>query len=183
MKLKRLVWFLMIGFVVSFGNVLSQAQAEEKKLEKATFAEGCFWHTQDVYRKLKGVVSTMVGYAGGTVENPTYEKVCYTNTGHAESIDIIYDPTVISYEQLLDVFWTSHDPTTLNKQGPDVGEQYRSVIFYHTPEQEKLAKASKEKLESSGKYKRPIVTQILPAQEFYKAEEYHQNYFEKKGRR
>lgn len=151
-------------------------------LQNATFGTGCFWGVEAAFRKVKGVVSTAVGYMGGTMENPTYEDVCTNLTGHAEVVEVIYDPSVVSYENLLDVFWKIHDPTTLNRQGPDRGTQYRSVIFYHTPEQEATARASKDSLQRSGKYKRDIVTQIEPATQFYRAEEYHQQYFEKTGR-
>lgn len=153
----------------------------EKKLEKASFAAGCFWHVEDTFRHVKGVKDTAVGFAGGAMPKPTYEKVCGGATGHAETVEVTYDPDEVSYEELLKVFWNAHDPTTLNRQGPDVGEQYRSVIFYHTPEQELLAKQSKEELEKSGRFKSPIVTDIKPASDFYRAEEYHQQYFEKRG--
>jgi peptide-methionine (S)-S-oxide reductase len=151
-------------------------------LQKATFGAGCFWGVEAEFRQLpKGVVSTAVGYEGGTMKNPTYRDVCTDMTGHAEVVEVEYDPEKISYEDLLKVFWANHDPTTLNRQGPDVGTQYRSVIFYHTPEQQAAALASKEKLEKSGRYRRPIVTEIVPATSFYRAEEYHQQYLEKRG--
>jgi len=152
-------------------------------VQKATFGAGCFWGVEAAFRELNGVVSTSVGYMGGTLENPTYEDVCTDRTGHAEVVEVLYDPAQISYEDLLDVFWKIHDPTTLNRQGPDRGTQYRSVIFYHTPEQEAAARASKEKLRQSGRFKRDIVTQIEPAAKFWRAEEYHQQYYEKTGRR
>jgi peptide-methionine (S)-S-oxide reductase len=152
-------------------------------VQKATFGAGCFWGVEAAFRELKGVVSTSVGYMGGTLENPTYEDVCTDRTGHAEVVEVLYDPAHISYEDLLDVFWKIHDPTTLNRQGPDRGTQYRSVIFYHTPEQEAAARASKERLRQSGRFKRDIVTQIEPAVTFWRAEEYHQQYYEKTGRR
>lgn len=152
-------------------------------VQKATFGAGCFWGVEAAFRQLNGVVSTSVGYMGGTLENPTYEDVCTDQTGHAEVVEVIYDPAQVSYEDLLEVFWKIHDPTTLNRQGPDRGTQYRSVIFYHTPEQESAAKASKERMERSGKFKRNIVTQIEPAALFWRAEEYHQQYYEKTGRR
>ncbi len=155
----------------------------EKIEEKATFGAGCFWGVEAAFRQVKGVTSTSVGYMGGTLENPTYKDVCTDRTGHAEVVDVLYDPATVSYEGLLEVFWSIHDPTTLNRQGPDRGTQYRSVIFYHTPVQEAAARASKEKLQRSGIFKRPIVTQIEPAKEFYRAEEYHQQYYEKTGRR
>jgi len=150
-------------------------------LEKATFAAGCFWGVEEAFRTLKGVVSTRVGYTGGHTKNPTYEDVCTGATGHAEAVEVTFDPAVISYDQLLDVFWSTHDPTTPNRQGPDVGEQYRSAIFYHDKAQEVAARASKERAQKSGEFKREIVTQILPAPEFYQAEEYHQQYLKKRG--
>ncbi|MBI2558494.1 peptide-methionine (S)-S-oxide reductase MsrA [Candidatus Woesearchaeota archaeon] len=151
------------------------------KTEKATFAAGCFWGVEDAFRKVKGVVDAKVGYTGGKTKNPTYEMVCTDATGHAEAVDVEYDPSKVSYDELLDVFWSIHDPTQLNRQGPDVGTQYRSTIFYHNEKQKRAAIASKEKLEKSGKYKKPIMTQMVPVSDFYKAEEYHQKYFEKKG--
>jgi peptide-methionine (S)-S-oxide reductase len=147
---------------------------------KATFGAGCFWCIENDFRK-NGVTSTTVGYMGGHVPNPTYEQVCTDTTGHAEVIQVEYDPLKISYKQLLDIFWNNHDPTTLNQQGPDVGIQYRSAIFFHSPEQEKEARESKDALDKSGKYGKKIVTQIVPAIEFYKAEEYHQQYYQKCG--
>ncbi len=153
----------------------------ETQLQKATFGAGCFWGVEAVYRQVKGVVSTAVGYEGGTFENPTYRDVCTDKTGHAEVVEVTYDPARVSYETLLKVFWDNHDPTQLNRQGPDIGTQYRSVIFFHTPEQQAAAVASKEQLERSGRYKKAIVTQITPASTFYKAEEYHQQYLEKRG--
>ena len=150
-------------------------------MAKATFGAGCFWGVEEFYRQLPGVISTTAGYEGGNYENPTYKDVCSGKTGHAEVVEVEYDPSKISYEQLLDVFWNNHNPTTLNRQGPDVGEQYRSAIFYHTPEQEAIARASKEQLQRSGKFKRPIVTEIVPASTFYPAEEYHQQYLAKRG--
>ncbi len=150
-------------------------------MEKATFGAGCFWGVEATFRKVQGVVSTTVGYSGGTFENPTYKDVCSGETGHAEVVQLEYDPTKVSYEDLLDVFWRIHDPTTLNRQGPDVGTQYRSAIFFHTPEQAAVAIASKEKLQKSGHFTKPIVTEITPASEFYRAEDYHQRYLEKRG--
>jgi len=147
----------------------------------ATFAAGCFWGVEATFRQLPGVVSTRVGYIGGHTENPTYKEVCTDATGHAEAVEVQYDPAKLSYEELLNVFWENHDPTTLNRQGPDWGSQYRSVIFFHTPEQESSAKASKEALDKSGRYGKKIVTQILPAADFYEAEDYHQQYLEKRG--
>ncbi|MBA4454939.1 MAG: peptide-methionine (S)-S-oxide reductase MsrA [Nitrosopumilaceae archaeon] len=148
---------------------------------KATFAAGCFWHVEDLFRKTKGVKSTKVGYIGGNLTNPTYEEVCTDRTGHAEAVEVEYDPNEISYEELLDVFWHNHDPTSLNRQGPDVGIQYRSSIFVHDETQKQTAEKSKENLESSGKFSKKIVTEITPAPEFFKAEEYHQKYFQKHG--
>ncbi|MCV0373776.1 MAG: peptide-methionine (S)-S-oxide reductase MsrA [Nitrosarchaeum sp.] len=148
---------------------------------KATFGAGCFWHIEDLFRKTKGVTSTQVGYIGGKLANPTYEEVCTDMTGHAEAVQVEYDPNVLSYDVLLDLFWNNHDPTSLNRQGPDIGNQYRSAIFVHNEEQKQIAQKSKEKLERSGKFQKPIVTEITPAPEFYKAEEYHQKYFQKHG--
>jgi len=149
--------------------------------EKATFGAGCFWGVEATYRQIKGVKSTAVGYEGGTMKNPSYQDVCTDETGHAEVVEVIYDPKEVSYDTLLHVFWENHDPTTLNRQGPDVGTQYRSVVFYHSDEQKQAAERSKEEMSASGKFKRPIVTQVVPAQEFYRAEEYHQQYLEKRG--
>lgn len=152
-------------------------------MEKATFAAGCFWGVEAAYRETKGVKSTAVGFMGGTTEDPTYKEVCTGQTGHAEVVHLEFDPEEVSYEQLLDVFWENHDPTTVNRQGPDVGSQYRSAIFYHTPEQKAAAEASKQRLEQSGKLTRPVVTEIAPAGPFYMAEDYHQQYLEKRGLR
>ena len=148
---------------------------------KATFGAGCFWHVEDLLNKTKGVKSTAVGYIGGQLQNPTYEEVCTDKTGHAEAVEVEYDPDEISFEDLLNVFWTNHNPTTLNRQGPDVGIQYRSAIFYHDEKQKEIAENSKQFLEKSGKYDDPVVTEIVPAPTFYKAEEYHQKYFKKHG--
>ena len=150
-------------------------------LEKATFGAGCFWGVEAAFRTVKGVVSTQVGYSGGRTPAPTYEQVCSGRTGHAEAVEVTYDPTLVSYDDLLRVFWENHDPTTPNRQGPDVGEQYRSAIFFHTPEQEAAAKASVASLEAEKRFRRPIVTQIVPAGPFHRAEEYHQQYLEKRG--
>lgn len=150
-------------------------------MEKATFGAGCFWGLEAVFRRVKGVVSTSVGYMGGTLENPTYEDVCSDRTGHAEVVEVTYDPSEVAYDDLLKVFWKNHDPTTLNRQGPDIGTQYRSAIFYHNAEQEAAAHASKERFLRSGRYNREIVTEITPASQFYRAEEYHQQYLEKRG--
>jgi peptide-methionine (S)-S-oxide reductase len=148
-------------------------------LEKATLAAGCFWGVEATFRRLAGVKSTQVGYIGGEQKNPTYKEVCTDSTGHAEALEVTFDPEVISYHDILEVFWDNHNPTTLNRQGPDVGTQYRSAIFYHSPEQEAEAKASRDAAQA--RFPRPIVTQILPAPEFWRAEEYHQQYLEKRG--
>jgi peptide-methionine (S)-S-oxide reductase len=150
-------------------------------MEKATFAAGCFWGVEAAFRKVEGVESTLVGYTGGHVDDPCYESVCTDTTGHAEAVQIEYDRSRISYEQLLEIFWNIHDPTTPNRQGPDVGSQYRSAVFFHSTDQEAVARASKEKLEGSGHFSLPIVTEIVPAAEFYPAEEYHQCYYERRG--
>ena len=149
--------------------------------QQATFAAGCFWGVEVVFRKLDGVVETSVGYSGGQLENPNYEQVCTGRTGHAETVRVEFDPKVISYEQLLEVFWASHDPTQIDRQGPDVGAQYRSVIFTHDEEQARLAKASKEALRASAGLSGPVATTVEPAVTFYLAEDYHQQYFEKRG--
>ena len=149
--------------------------------QKAMFGAGCFWGVEAMFRQIKGVTATAVGYSGGTTKNPTYEDVCSHTTGHAEVVLVEYDPTKVTYAQLLNVFWKGHNPTTLNRQGPDIGDQYRSVIFYYTPEQQVEATASKEKLDASHTYTKPVVTQILPAPEFYRGEDYHQQYLEKRG--
>jgi len=150
-------------------------------MEKATFGAGCFWHVEEAFRHLKGVTSTTAGYMGGTLKNPTYEEVCTDKTGHAEVVEILYHPETISYEELVNVFWEIHDPTTKNRQGPDAGTQYRSVIFYHTLEQKAIAEVSKKNLEQSRKYKKKIITEITKATTFYPAEEYHQQYLAKHG--
>ncbi|MDI1495900.1 MAG: Peptide methionine sulfoxide reductase [Cenarchaeum symbiont of Oopsacas minuta] len=146
---------------------------------KATFGAGCFWHVEEMFSKIPGVISTSVGYAGGDVTDPSYEQVCTGNTGHAESVQIEYDPDKVPYEELLRVFWENHNPTTPNRQGPDVGTQYRSVVFIHDVKQKEAADAIKKRINESGKHPDPIVTQIVPAGKFYRAEEYHQKYFEK----
>jgi len=152
---------------------------DSPQLEKATFAAGCFWGVEAAFRRLAGVKSTQVCYIGGKLDNPTYHDVCSDLTGHAEAVEVTYDPTVISYHHLLDVFWQNHNPTTLNRQGPDVGKQYRSAIFYHSPEQE--AEAKRSLVEAQPHFSRPIVTEIVPAATFWRAEEYHQQYLEKRG--
>lgn len=150
-------------------------------MEKATFAAGCFWGVEEAYYDEAGVVSTRVGYTGGTFENPTYKEVCTDTTGHAEAVEVTFDPTQISYDTLLKIFWQIHDPTQVNRQGPDVGSQYRSVIFYHTEEQCQQAEASRAALEQSGRYQRSLATEVLPAATFWQAEEYHQQYHRKNG--
>jgi peptide-methionine (S)-S-oxide reductase len=150
-------------------------------MAKATFAAGCFWGVEATFRQLPGVISTRVGYIGGNTANPTYKEVCTDRTGHAEAVEIEYDPSKLSYDKLLEVFWDNHDPTQLNRQGPDSGTQYRTAIFFHTPEQEAAAKASKQNLEKSHHFSKPVVTQIVPAAMFYEAEDYHQQYLEKRG--
>jgi peptide-methionine (S)-S-oxide reductase len=149
--------------------------------ELATFGAGCFWGVEAAFRQIPGVTGTAVGYLGGTLVNPTYHDVCTGRTGHAEVVQVEFDPSKMNYQQLLDVFWKNHDPTTLNRQGPDVGTQYRSAIFYHSPAQKDAAIASKEQLTQSARFRRPIVTEITPASAFYKAEDYHQQYLEKRG--
>ncbi len=150
-------------------------------MEKATFGAGCFWGVEAAFRRLDGVTGTCVGYAGGSHENPSYEEVCGGRTGHAEVVQVTFDPTRIGYDRLLEVFWEVHDPTTLNRQGPDVGSQYRSAIFTHSPSQEAAARASKDRLQASGRFGREIVTEITPAGPFHLAEDYHQQYLEKRG--
>jgi peptide-methionine (S)-S-oxide reductase len=150
-------------------------------MEKATFGAGCFWGVEALFRAVKGVTATAVGYMGGDLSHPTYEDVCTDTTGHAEIVQMEFDLEKVSYEELLNVFWNNHDPTTPNRQGPDFGTQYRSVIFYHNPGQQEAAQASKDALQRSGRFPRPIVTQIVRAEEFWRAEEYHQQYLEKRG--
>jgi peptide-methionine (S)-S-oxide reductase len=150
-------------------------------MAKATFAAGCFWGVEATFRQLPGVAATRVGYTGGHFNDPTYKDVCTDRTGHAEAVEIEFDPAKISYDRLLDVFWENHDPTQLNRQGPDWGTQYRSAIFFHSSEQQAAALASKQRLEESHRYRKPIVTQIVPATTFYEAEDYHQQYLEKRG--
>ena len=151
-------------------------------MEKATFAAGCFWGIETAYRRLEGVLDVAVGYEGGSTDNPSYQDVCTGQTGHAEVVEVDYDPEKISYDELLEVFWNIHDPTTLNRQGPDIGTQYRSAIFFHNEDQKKKAELSKSSKQSEGKYPDGIVTEITPHETFYRAEEYHQRYFEKMGR-
>ncbi len=174
--------------IILFLTVISAAQEVKKesnrhkmdntsKVDTATFGAGCFWCVEAVFQRLKGVEKVISGYTGGTKENPTYKEVCTGRTGHAEACQVIYNPSVITYPELLEVFWSTHDPTTLNRQGADEGTQYRSVIFYHNDEQKKLAEGYKEELTKQKIYSNPIVTEITPFKKFYKAEDYHQNYF------
>ncbi len=150
-------------------------------MSKAIFAAGCFWGVEATFRQLPGVISTRVGYTGGQTSDPTYKEVCTDRTGHAEAVEVTYDPAKLAYEKLLEVFWENHDPTQVNRQGPDYGSQYRTAIFFTTPEQETAARASKDALEKSHRFSKPIATQIVPAVTFYEAEDYHQQYLEKKG--
>jgi peptide-methionine (S)-S-oxide reductase len=159
----------------------TEQTAGAPNLEKATFAAGCFWGVEAAFRQIKGVISTSVGYTGGHFDNPNYRQVCTGMTNHAEAVEVVYDPSRVSYDQLLEVFWSNHNPTTLNRQGPDVGTQYRSAIFFHSPEQREKAEASRAQLEASGRYRNPIVTEIKEAVTYYPAEDYHQQYLEKRG--
>jgi len=178
---------LAVAAVLACGAVkMEQTEITQPKelpmiTDTATFAAGCFWGVQAEFDKVKGVVQTTVGYTGGKTEKPTYRDVCSDQTGHAEALQVVFDPAAVTYEQLLDKFWSMHDPTTLNRQGPDHGSQYRSAIFFHSPEQQAVATASKEKLDKAHRFPRPIVTQIVPAATFWPAEEYHQKYFQKHG--
>ena len=156
--------------------------AEEGAMEKATFAAGCFWGVESAFRTIDGVIDAQSGYMGGRTETPTYKEVCSGQTGHAEAVEITFNPAIVSYAELVELFWRVHNPTQVNRQGPDFGTQYRSAIFFHSLEQKATAEKSKVALEASGKYKKPISTQIVPAATFYRAEEYHQRYFEKTGR-
>ncbi len=151
-------------------------------MKKATFGAGCFWGVEETFRRLPGVTATAVGYEGGNLPNPTYQDVCNDETGHAEVVEVDYDPEVIAYGQLLEAFWAAHDPTTMNRQGPDHGTQYRSAVFYHDEDQRQVAEGSKQRLQESGRFKRPVVTQIAPAAAFWRAEDYHQQYLAKRGR-
>jgi len=178
---------ILITLIITFTLLKDQnrmidqinSQVNSKEFKKATFGGGCFWCTEAVFKQIDGVISTEVGYAGGHTENPTYEQVCTGKTGHAEVCQIVFDPEKITYEELLEIFFKTHDPTTLNRQGADIGTQYRSVIFYHDEEQKKMALNFISKLERSGKYANQIVTQVESLKNYYRAEEYHQNYFEK----
>lgn len=177
MKLSK-SFFLIAILTVNFLMVQNgRGQQMDEQLEKATLGGGCFWCLEAIYQRVKGVQSVVSGYAGGHVENPTYEEVCSDTTGHAEVVQITFDPKIISYEDILNIFWQIHDPTQLNRQGNDVGTQYRSVIFYHNETQKQKAMVSKRNLEKEGVYKNPIVTEIAPLTKFYPAEKYHQNYF------
>lgn len=170
-------WMVFIAAVVTAS--LAWAEKKEDGMEKAVFAAGCFWGVEAIFQEIDGVVTTTVGYTGGQTENPTYQEICGKQTGHAEAIEIVYDPSKVSYEELLALFWRLHDPTTLNRQGPDIGSQYRSAVFYYTPEQK--AAAEKVKAEAQKKWKQPIVTEITAGGVFYPAEDYHQDYFRKRG--
>ena len=172
----------MVGhqYSIYFGELIPRAGAISK-MQKATFAAGCFWGVEATFRQMPGVIATRVGYTGGNTESPTYKDVCTDRTGHAEAVEVEFDPAKVRYEDLLKVFWENHDPTQLNRQGPDWGSQYRSAIFFHTPEQQTAAQASKESLEKARRYSKPIVTQIVPAVTFFPAEDYHQQYLEKRG--
>ncbi|MDB2368917.1 bifunctional methionine sulfoxide reductase B/A protein [Flavobacteriales bacterium] len=163
-------------------NSISIRFIADEKMNKATFAAGCFWGVEELFRSLNGVYSTDVGYIGGTTKNPTYKEVCYENTNHAEAVEVVYDPTQISYDKLIQIFWENHNPTTLNRQGPDVGTQYRSAVFFHDEEQKEIAIRTKEELDKSAKFKNAVVTEIVPSQTFYRAEEYHQEYLYKRGK-
>jgi peptide-methionine (S)-S-oxide reductase len=175
-RAQRVLWYRSLRHS---GDVLLTGEETGKT---ATFGGGCFWGVEESFRTVRGVIRTAVGYMGGSVKAPTYEQVCTGETGHAEVVQVTYDPAVISYQQLLDIFWSVHDPTQLNRQGPDLGPNYRSVIFYHDPEQGKIARKSKNDVETSGRFGfGKVVTQIQPAGEFYRAEEYHQQYFAKRG--
>jgi peptide-methionine (S)-S-oxide reductase len=151
-------------------------------MQKATFAAGCFWGVEELFRQTQGVTNTKVGYIGGQTKNPTYQEVCQDYTGHAEAVEIEFDPNIVSYQNLLEIFWNNHNPTTPNQQGPDIGSQYRSAIFYHDENQRQLAEDSKQELANSNKFKNPIVTIIEPATSFYDAEDYHQQYLAKRGK-
>jgi peptide-methionine (S)-S-oxide reductase len=177
-----MTFLLLIGLTTSYAQQTKSTPSNmTNKLAIATFGGGCFWCTEAVFQRVEGVEKVVSGYAGGKVKNPTYKEVTSGLTGHAEVIQITFNPAIISYPELLEIFWGTHDPTTLNRQGADVGTQYRSVIFYHSAEQKELASAYKQKLDASGAFERPIVTEISLATEFYPAEDYHQNYFNLNG--
>ena len=187
--MKRYNGILLLGFLLSITAVFCSQNIKSKpvhkedymidnsKLDTATFGAGCFWCVEAIFQRVEGVKSVTSGYSGGTVENPTYEQVCTGSTGHAEVSQIVFDSSKISFEGLLEIFWNTHDPTTLNRQGADAGTQYRSVVFYHNEKQKATAEQYKEQLQKSGTFKDPIVTEITPFTIFYKAEDYHQNYF------
>ena len=178
----RMMRTLMLGCALGIAPVAWPAQQQEAgKMEQATFAEGCFWGVEALFRQVKGVTNATVGYTGGHTKSPTYEQVCTHTTGHAEAVQVEFDPAQVSYDQLLEVFWNNHNPTTRNRQGPEVGSQYRSAVFYHTPAQRVAAEAMKRRLDAEHRFSGPIVTEIVAATEFYPAEEYHQRYFEKHG--
>lgn len=180
--MKKILLFCVLSLWLMIGGSMTSIAEGKRMTEKAIFAAGCFWGVEDAFLKIKGVIATTVGYTGGHLQKPTYEAVCSDKTGHVEAVLIEYDPSQVSYDKLLDLFWQIHDPTQLNKQGPDVGSQYRSVIFFYSKEQESAAIVSKEKLQRSSRYKGKIMTEILPAADFWPAEEYHQKYLQKKGR-
>jgi peptide-methionine (S)-S-oxide reductase len=184
MSLLEPSWQLLFVGISCLAGMVVSGQAETPKTESretATFAAGCFWGVQLKFDNIKGVLDSSVGYTGGTVKNPTYEQVCTHTTGHAEAVQLHFDPTVVTYQQLVDAFFAMHDPTQLNRQGPDIGSSYRSAIFYHSPEQKAIAEAAKQKLNAEGKYKGRVVTEIVPAGEFYAGEDYHQKFLEKRG--
>jgi len=166
---------------LSTHSIMSENTTSAKQLDTATFGNGCFWCTEAVFQQIKGVEKVISGYSGGTVLNPTYKQVCTGTTGHAEVLQIIYDPALVTYSDLLQMFWYSHDPTTLNRQGNDVGTQYRSVVFYHNEQQKKEAEFYKKKLDDAKVFDKPIVTEITPFDKFYPAEDYHQNYYNENG--
>ncbi len=188
---KSLLFTVLVGlFVVSNGfsetakptvAAKTEGAKDSHMSEKATFAAGCFWGVEATFRQIKGVLSTQVGYTGGGVDSPSYKQVCSDTTGHAEAVEVTYDPSQVKYTDLLKVFWENHDPTQVNRQGPDHGTQYRTAIFYHSPEQQRLAEESKRELDAGHRFSRPIATRIVPAVEFWRAEEYHQQYLEKRG--
>ncbi|MBI9020181.1 MAG: peptide-methionine (S)-S-oxide reductase MsrA [Verrucomicrobia bacterium] len=175
--MKALLFSILITIVAG----IAPAQERAVQTETAIFAAGCFWGVESSFRAVDGVIDTQVGYTGGTTENPTYKEVCSGRTGHAEAVEITFDPVKISYAELVGLFWRVHNPTQVNRQGPDFGTQYRSAIFFQTLEQKAAAEKSKAALEASGKYTKPIATEIVPVSPFYRAEEYHQQYFKKNG--
>ena len=169
----------LLGLLIAL--IAGISTAEESSMQKATFAAGCFWGVESAFRTIDGVIDTQVGYIGGENDDPTYEQVCSGRTGHAEALEITFDPEKVSYQQLVELFWRVHNPTQVNRQGPDRGTQYRSAIFFHSSEQKTVAEKSKARLDASKKWRKPIATEIVPASTFYRAEEYHQRYFEKPG--